>query len=162
MLPEAALDAPGAAGNTIAGMARTSPFTSVATSLWIGMADDPATTVVYVFDRATSCADLATPGWDARITDGTQVLEMKMLGTTPRAYTVVSGPLPGPGEASVNYTLSSRRGTPVETSSRGGAVTLAALSAGARATGRFALTFPGGGTLDGTFDAIWCAGGHEP
>jgi hypothetical protein len=69
---------------------------------------------------------------------------------------------PAPGEASVNYTLSSTAGTPTETSSSGGTVTLSTLTANTNATGSFALTFGAANALNGTFNATFCPAGVEP
>jgi hypothetical protein len=49
----------------------------------------------------------------------------------------------------------------VETASTAGTVTLATLQSGQSATGCFDLTF-GANKLSGTFNATFCAGGHEP
>ena len=151
----------GSGGATIDGSVGGTPFGGASTALWIGAADDPATTVVYVFSRPVVCGELATPGWDARITNGTQVLEMKMFGVAPGTFQVVTTQTPAPGEAAVNYTLSSTTGTPSERVASGGTVMLASLTAGARAKGAFAVGFATS-RLDGTFDAPFCAGGHEP
>ena len=157
----AATEDAGRGGATIDGSVGGTPFGGASTALWIGAADDPATTVVYVFSRPVACGELATPGWDARITNGTQVLEMKMFGVAPGTFQVVTTQTPAPGEAAVNYTLSSTTGTPSEQVGSGGTVTLASLTAGTRAKGAFTLGFATS-RLDGTFDAPFCAGGHEP
>ena len=151
----------GPGGNTISGSADGTPFTTAAMALWLGSPDDAATTVVYVFSKPVKCSDLATPGWDTRITDKTQFLEMKMFGVTKATYTVTKSLTPAPGEASVNYTLSSTSGTPVETSSSGGTVTLTTIADKVNVTGSFALKF-GTKDLAGTYDAVFCPGGHEP
>jgi hypothetical protein len=143
---------------TVAGAA----FTRAVRAWWIGRADSPSSTVVYVFDADVGCDALSAPGWDTRIANGTQVLEMKLLGSALQTYPVVGGPLPGPGEASVNHTLSQQRGAPTERVANGGSVTLAAQRAGVSSTGSFDLTFPAGGALRGSFDAAWCPTGHEP
>ena len=106
-------DAAGGSGS-IDGSIGGTPFGGAAASLWIGAPDDPATTVVYLFSKPVACSDLATPGWDTRIADGTQMLEMKMFGTSPATYNVVTTQTPAPGEAAVNYTLSATSGTPME------------------------------------------------
>jgi hypothetical protein len=151
----------GASGNSISGMIGSTPFNSVSAALWIGAPDSASTTVVYLFDHPVQCSELASPGWDGRITNGTQVLEMKMIGTTVRAYTVTTSATPAPGEASVNYTLSSQTGTPAEMISNGGTVTLSTLTPTTTATGSFNITFSSG-SLMGTFAAAYCPGGHEP
>lgn len=151
----------GSGSGTVTGSVGGAPFGTVATVLWAGAPDDPATTVVYVFSKPVECSELATPGWDTRITNGTSVLEMKSFGTTPGTYKVVSTLTPAPGEASVNYTLSSTTGTPKEDGSTGGTVTLTALTPNTSAKGSFMLTFASG-PLTGTFDAVYCPGGHEP
>jgi hypothetical protein len=151
----------GTGTGTVTGSVAGAPFGSVATALWAGAPDDPATTVVYVFSKPIACSELGSPGWDTRITDGTSVLEMKAFGSAPGAFKVVTTPTPAPGEASVNFTLSSTSGTPKEQGSSAGTVTLTSLAPNASAKGSFMLTF-GTSTLSGSFDAVYCPGGHEP
>jgi hypothetical protein len=151
----------GSGTGMVTGTVGGAPFGAVATALWAGAADDPATTVVYVFSKPVACSELATPGWDTRITNGTSVLEMKSFGTKPGSYTVVTTLTPAPGEASVNYTLSSTMGTPKEDGSTKGTVTLTTLTPSTSAKVSFTLTFASG-PLSGTFDAVYCPGGHEP
>lgn len=162
---------PGPAGppgtGTVTGSANGTPFGTVATSLWIGAPDSAATTVVYVFSDPVDCATLGSPGWDGRIKDRTQVLEMKMFGTSPATYKVVTTATPAPGEASVNHTLSSALdggksdAGSVETPSKSGTVTLSALTATKSASGSFALVF-GANNISGTYSAVFCPGGVEP
>jgi len=108
-----------------------------------------------------ACADIADAGWDTRITDQTQAIEIKVVGTTAGDYPLATGRTPGPGESDVNYTLSSTTDTPGETSADSGDVVIDSADAGA-ATGSFDLTFPSGDTLVGTFNASPCAQGNEP
>jgi len=137
-------------------------FTRAAASYRIGEADDPdRTIVVYVFDAEIGCEELSSPGWDARIGDDVQALEMKTIGTEPGEYAVVGGAMLGSGDASVNYTLASTSATPQEISATSGHVTLTAVGDGA-AEGEFDLVFPDGSTLAGSFGAAPCEKGHEP
>lgn len=151
----------GGGGTTITGSVGGMSFNNAATALWIGSPDSATTTVVYVFSSPVHCNDLASAGWDTRIPNKTQVLEMKMFGTRPQTYKAVTTATPGPGEAAVNYTLSSTSGTPTETAGSAGTVTLAALNGMTDAVGSFALQF-GSEMLSGTYDAAYCPGGHEP
>lgn len=126
----------------------------------IGQADDPAgTIVVYVFDAPVSCTELGSPGWDSRIADSTGVLEMKLIGKVVGTYPVAA--MAQSKQASVNFVLSSRSGTPKEQAASGGSVQLVKLSADGTGEGSFELTF-GADTTKGTFAAAACAGGHEP
>ena len=162
--PDSALSPPlpdGGGAGSVSGSADGTPFATVATSYLAGAPDDPSTTVVFVFSKPVSCSELSSPGWDTRITNGTQFLEMKMFGQSPGAFTAVTTTTPAPGEASVNYTLSVMTGAPKESGSSGGTVTLTSLVASASAGGSFALDF-GTNKLSGTFSAIFCPGGHEP
>lgn len=147
---------------TISGKAGGKSVDIVASAYFIGASDDPThTTVVYVFDKAVSCVDLGSAGWDQVITDGTGALEMKLIGVAPGKYAVAAGATPGQGEAAVNFTVSSTSATPKETASNGGSVQLDTLDPENVAKGTFDLQFPDG-TLKGTFAAAWCADGHEP
>ena len=145
---------------SIAGSVADTNFTLVGASYRIGAPDDPARTlVVYVFDGEVACESLAKPGWDERVGDGVQSLEMKLVGDTVGAYEVVSGPSLASGQASVNYTLTST--SPMEISAVAGTVTLTAVGDD-DASGEFDLMFSDGGALQGQFDAAPCSGGHEP
>ncbi len=163
---DAASDAPvvgagGGGSGTVSGSADGTPFTTVTTSYVIGAPDSASTTVVFVFSSPVRCADLATPGWDSRIANGTQFLELKVFGSTPATFAVVTTATPAPGEASVNYTLSSTSSTPKETGATRGSVTLSSIVASASAKGTFALEF-GSNKTSGSFDAVYCPGGQEP
>lgn len=161
-LPAADAAVPDGGGTgTVSGSADGAPFGSVATSYVIGAPDSASTTVVFVFSKPVACADLGSPGWDRRITDATQFLEIKFFGTAPGTFRAVTTVTPAPGEASVNYTLSSTSSTPREIGSSGGAATLGALVPNASATGSFSLEFDTN-RLNGTFSAVFCPGGHEP
>jgi hypothetical protein len=134
---------------------------AVAAAYFIGHSDDPDnTTVIYVFDTAVSCHDIAAPGWDAKIRDKTGALEMKLFGTAAATYPVSASPNGATGQASVNFTVSSTSATPAEGASKSGTVTLESKDK-EHAKGHFDLTFSDG-TLKGTFDAVWCDAGHEP
>ncbi len=145
---------------TAAGTIGTRSFEAVADARWIGAPDDPKQTrVVYVFDKQVSCAVLSAAGWDEKVTDQTQALEMKLIGTEAGAYHLTSRP--GIGEADVSYTVTSTSGTPSEVSATGGTVTVEQFLAEQAADGAFDLTIPGG-TVSGTFHATYCATGREP
>ena len=155
-------DTAAAGSGTITGSFDGRAFDSVASSLRIGEPDDPdQTMVVFVFDNPISCADIADAGWDTRITDETQAVEIKVVGLTAGDYPLKAGRTAGSGESDVNYTLSSTTGTPGETTADSGDVVIDTADGGA-ATGSFDLTFPSGDTLVGTFDASPCAQGNEP
>ncbi len=149
-------------GNGVAsGTIDSRAFDVVADSWWIGTPDDPARTrVIYVFDKPVTCAQISKTGWDTVVSDKTQSLEFKLIGTKPSNYPVAANGMPATGEASVNYTLTARTGTPAETAAKSGSVTLDTLTRAA-ADGSFALMF-GAQKLSGHFHAIYCKDGHEP
>jgi hypothetical protein len=152
----------GNSGNTVHGTVGGQPFEMVSNAWLIGAPDDPQQTrVIYVFDKPVACSEISMAGWDTTITNATQAIEIKLIGTKPAKYPVATGAQPATGEASVNYTLSATTGTPAETLSKGGSVTLDAITDGKSASGSFDLTFPSG-SVTGTFDAAYCANGHEP
>ena len=126
-------------------------------------ANAPPVAVVYVFEMPVQCSAITAAGWDTTLGNTNQDLELKAAGTTPGIYTVRGGnpAALAAGEAVINHSV--LMATPVEQiSGAGSTVTLTALNAGRNATGSFNLTFPGGGTLQGTFDATWCPNGREP
>ena len=145
---------------TASGMIGDRAFEAVADARWIGAPDDPKLTrVIYVFDKLVSCAALSNAGWDAVVTDGTQALEMKLIGTATGAYPVSARP--ATGEANVNYTVTSTSATPAEVSASSGTVTVDTFVDQTSADGSFDLTVPGG-SVTGTFHATYCAAGREP
>ncbi len=146
---------------TISGTADANPFAKVATAYLAGAPDSTSTTVVFLFSKPVKCADIGAAAWDARIPDGTQILELKIFGQMPGTFTAVTTVTPAPGEVSVNYTLSSTSTTPKETGSSGGSLVLETLTAGTSASGTFDIKF-GANSLSGRFDAIYCPGGREP
>jgi hypothetical protein len=150
-------DGSGSVDGTVNGDA----YASVAAARVIGSPDSKSTTVVYVFSRPVACSELCSPGWDERIKDQTQSLELKLFGKTPATFSVVKTATPAAGETSVNYTLSSTTSTPQELGASSGQVVLAALDASGAAKGSFDLNF-GTDALKGSFDAAYCPGGHEP
>lgn len=156
--PDADLNAPDAAPgmNTITGTVGGSPFTSPMTVLRAGAPDDSSTTVVYMFDHAVQCSELSAIGWDKRVQDHTQALEIKLLGKTVKTYRIPQN------EAFINYTLTAMTATPVESVATGGTGMLeVAVGDGTKAQGNFDVTFATG-HLAGRFDAVFCPGGKEP
>jgi hypothetical protein len=150
-----------AGGGTASGDVDGRSFDVVASAWLAGQPDDPHTTVVYVFDAPVICDDLATPGWHTRIADGTQALELKLIGLEPGDYPVPASGRPSAGESDDNLTVTSTTATPNEVSATAGSVTLDAIRPSRSATGSFDLTFPGG-HLSGTFSTGFCASAHEP
>ena len=146
---------------TVSGALQGTSFGDVPTSLWIGMPDSAATTVIYLFSKPVACSDLCAPGWDTRISDGTQILELKALGVSPTTFPVVKTATPAPGEAVVNSTIATTSATPTETLGSGGTLILSALQGHQVATGTFALQFASD-SLSGSFSAAYCPEGHEP
>ena len=69
---------------------------------------DPPLCAESAFDQLVSCAALSATGWDEVVTDQTQALELKLIGTDPGTYPVSSRP--ATGEADVNYTLTGAPG----------------------------------------------------
>jgi hypothetical protein len=146
-------------GGTITGSVNNDPaFATVSVAYLIGASDSPAdTTVVYVFSKAVGCNDISAVGWDTRVPQDAQFVELKMNGTTaPATFTVVTRLSTAPGEANTNYTMAVK-----EQVASGGSVTLATLVPKTSASGSFAVTFQAG-KLDGAFDAVWCEKGVEP
>ena len=155
-------DAP-AGANTITGMVGGTPFTSVNAAYWIGKPDRPGTdTVIYVFDRAVLCNQMTLAGWDGALPAGTQILEMKMAGTTLANYPNGAAANPAAGQSYSGYTVAMPNAG--DTPANSGFVTLTKLDAPTStgfASGAFHLIIPGG-SLDGTYAAGYCATGREP
>jgi hypothetical protein len=154
----------GSPGTSIIGMVNGKPFNSAMTALWIGMPDanTPAVTVVYLFEMPVQCSAITAAGWDATLGNTNQDIEMKAAGTTPGTYTVIGGnpTARAAGEAVINHSF--LMATPMEEiAGAGSTITLTALNSNRNATGSFQITCLSG-SLQGTFDATWCAAGREP
>jgi hypothetical protein len=147
--------------NTIGGSAGGASFTHVAAAFVIESPESEATTVIYLLSKPVRCVDLSFSDWDRTITNGTLVLELKILGKVPGSFLVVSTPTPSTREAVAEWMRASADPSPVEVSSTGGWVVLDSLSSAGPAKGSFALEF-GAGQLTGKFNAALCPGGHEP
>ena len=84
---------------------------------------------------------------------------MKLVGKAAGTHPVAA--MAQSKQASVNFVLSSRSGTPKEQSASGGSVQLDEMLADGTGRGSFDLTF-GADATKGTFAAAPCAQGHEP
>ncbi len=155
------VDAPADEQGTIAGAAGGTPFNRVAAAFVIESPDSDATTVVYLFSNPVRCLDLSFSGWDRAVSNGTLVLELKLLGKAPGTFLAVKDGALSVREATAEWMRTSADPPPVEVRSRGGFITLETLSARGPATGAFSLDF-GASRLTGTFKAAFCPGGHEP
>ena len=149
-----------AGSGTIGGTLSGRPFNAVAASYLAGRPDDPdRTTVLYVFDAPVTCGELSEAGWDERVADATQALEIKLIGQAVGDYDVTTRP--STGQADVNYTVTSTTGTPSEIGATSGRVHLGTFVAGESAEGTFEFNFPGG-TVSGTFTSAICPEAREP
>jgi hypothetical protein len=149
-------------------------WTNLAQATWIGHPDSPGTTVIYLLSKPSPCSATAWAGgsgWDAKVPAGTVMMEFKIAAppptTFPTKYTVpLTNPtLAAPPTAGKAFAIwNDQTGSPAvaETSATGADLTVTALNANTNVTGTFNLTFAGGHTLTGSFDAQWCAGAGEP
>jgi hypothetical protein len=131
-------------------------------------------TVIYLLSKPYPCDATAWApggGWDTKVPTGTIVMELKLGGlpptTLPAMYSVpLTNPAlaapPNPGQAFAIW--ADATGTPavMETSATGTSITVTAVNANMDLKGTFNLTFTGGHTLSGSFDAKYCPGGGEP
>jgi hypothetical protein len=138
-----------------------SPLKPITSAQWIGLPDDPLTTVVFTFSNPIPCSALQQPAWETRIDAETQVLEMMMIGTTPGTFKITEQPIPATGDAVASRLLTKPPGEALEGLATGGTVTLVELSAHDRARGSFAFEVDGV-PLSGEFTATFCPGGREP
>jgi hypothetical protein len=161
-LAHARLDDGGAPGaNKIAGSAGGTTFTAVEAAFVIESPESEATTVIYLLSKPVRCVDLSFSEWDRAIPDGTMVLELKIFGKAPGAFLTVTTTPHSPRESTAEWMRTSPKGAEKVIPSDGGWITIDSLSPHGPATGTFALDF-GASQLTGTFEAAFCAGGHEP
>jgi hypothetical protein len=165
--------------NAISGSADgLEPFNTLSSALWISKLDaasaggSPQTTVVYLFSSAMACDGLKNAGWDKTLSTGTQYLETKMRwkgsppAVLPESYPVVEtaaadATVPPDGSAFALWARAPRPPNTNEISANQGTVTLTALNQSASMAGRFSVSY-NGGSLSGTFSAIYCPDGREP
>ena len=154
---------------TVTGSVGGVSFGPVLRAYLIGAPDLATTTAIYLVGTpGVACADMNRSGWSHLVAPGIPIYEMILATQTPAAgaYTVSTATTLPAGSAEVNYLTSSPSRTEVRAAT--GTITLSALTPGVSATGTFSVKFPvtvDGGTadgLDGTFDAVYCAVGHEP
>ena len=150
------------------------PFTSLAQATWIGSPDSAGTTVLYLLSKPSVCSATswaAGGGWDTKVPVDTLMLEIKLSAppptTFPTTYNVVlSNPAlsapPTAGHAFAFFNKLTGAQPVPESSASGGTITISAVNAGSDVKGSLSLTFSGGGTLSGAFDATYCAGAGEP
>jgi hypothetical protein len=175
-------DADSGSGNILSGRPDgTRPFDTLSRAWWIENPNPAVTggpvvsTVVYLFSKPVACDKLSVARWDEINEPGdTQNLEIDMAwsGTTQPMpppsipYQVVQfsgGSVPPAGKAGVLYQVTAPEGgPPSEQAASGGAVTLTGLNPNVNTTGTIDITFADGGTLAGSFDAVFCRNGREP
>jgi hypothetical protein len=147
----------GASGaGTISGDVKTTSWTKLTSAYWIGknMPGGPAMTL-FLFEAPVACADIVNLNWDKTATGAHQLVEIGVLDTAPKTYTVMTDVV-----ASYlynNYNPDAFSGT----------VTIESVTPMVNVTGSFDLTFSLAGAtpvdrLMGTFDAAYCADGTEP
>lgn len=159
---------------TVTGDVNGGPFGTVSQAWMLGHPDSASTVVVYLFNKPVSCHDMTAMFgqmmWDQRIPSGTQFLEMKMFGpvtpTTPAiapgTFTATTSMTPAPGEATVNQSLTAGATASAETSGSGGTIMVTSIVDKQSVAGTFNLTFTGGKTFTGSFNAGFCDVGVEP
>jgi hypothetical protein len=165
----------GGGGNSIAGDPDGShAWTSIAQATWIGSPDSTGTTVIYLLSKSSPCsasAWAAGGGWDTNVPAGTIMMEFKLAApppaTFPTMYTVpnTNPTLAAPPASGKAFAIwNQNTGTPpvAETSATGNTLTITAVNANMNIQGTFDLTFSGGHTLSGSFDAKYCQGAGEP
>jgi hypothetical protein len=184
ILPETGVADADSGGNTLRGRPDgTRPFDTLASSWWIenpnpAVSGGPVvSTVVYLFSKPVACDKLTVARWDEiNEPSDTQNLEINMAwsGTTEPMpppsipYHVVQfsgGSVPPQGTAGVLYQVTQPQppgGPPTEQAAVGGMVTLTGLNPNVNTTGTIEVTFVDGGTLVGSFDAMFCQHGREP
>ncbi len=132
-------------------------FGTVSSALWIGQPDDPADTVLFLFSRQISCAELGKAGWDGRIDSGAQMFELVAKGTAAGSYAA-------PAQSEINHTFLS---SGVESTATSGMLSLTWLAPSERAEGTFdgVLKHPVSGethAMSGAFTAAFCPDAVEP
>jgi hypothetical protein len=149
------------AKGTVTGSVNGKPFRGVEAAWRIESPDVEGVNVVYLFSSPVRCIDLSFTGWDRGFDNGTTVLALEMFGTTSGDYLVGPGPAPSSHGAIVQWIGPSSHAAPSSITATGGWVVLDASVPRSSTSGSFDVSF-GANRLTGTFNASFCAGGHEP
>jgi hypothetical protein len=152
----------GDGGTSITGTYGTAAVLPIVSSYWIGMPSNPSEAgggpFLYFLSAQVTCQQLSTSGWASTLPAGTQTLEV-IVGTTTVGATVTDTVNAAPDGLEVNYLTAP---STQETRAHGGSVTLTSYVPGTSVAGTITnVTWPAGGTINGTFSAVYCATGVE-
>jgi len=155
-------DSSSGGGTSITGTYGTATVQPIVTSYWIGIPDDPSESgggpYLYFFSEAVTCEQISTKGWAATLPTGTQTLEV-IVGTKTVGMTVMDSVNAAPNGLEVNYLTAPSTS---ETRAHSGSVTLTSYVSDTSVTGTITdVTWPAGGTINGTFSAVYCPTGVE-
>ena len=146
----------GNGGNAISGTVKGKSFASVGSASWINVTPDPTDptsrpTQIYISEAALSCGAISVPLWD-KVPGVTQLLEVVLASPSVKTFTIGK-------DADANYLAGAT--SAYNPTATGGSVTVTAVNPSQNIKGTFDLNV-GGGRLQGSFDAPFCATGLEP
>jgi hypothetical protein len=131
-------------------------FNGVESIYWIGGTGDPSRIELWIFQDATTCEDLSTPGWRERVRP-TDLMGITLGGTLVGTYDVVPQKPPQAGDAYVLHEID--QADPVTDSiGESGTIVAERVVPGDSVSGTLQVTFPIG-ALEGAFKATWCPTG---
>jgi hypothetical protein len=148
-------------GGSITGLAPDgTPFTMLAAAYIVGHPQYPGVSI-YLLSTPIACSSLGSPGWDHRITAGTQVLDLLRSDATVGSYPIATSNPPASNNSYSLYTRVIGGGT-VRANANGGTLQVIGVGGEGSIDGTFMITWGGANTLTGVFEAVPCPTGYSP
>jgi hypothetical protein len=134
-------------------------FNKIGAIYWFGGDNDPSRLQVWIYEVMPTCAELSTSGWIPRVRP-TDLMGLTIGGNKPGVYVVKNQTPPAPGYAYLLHVVDQADPT-IDSEGESGTVTITAVKPGESVSGAFLATFSSG-TLQGSFNAVWCPTGVAP
>jgi hypothetical protein len=131
-------------------------FDYVDSVYWFGGEGDPSRLELWIYQDAATCDDLSRPGWITKVRP-TDLLGISVGGAKPGVYEVAAEKPPAPGKAYFLHIID-QSDPVIESEGESGTITITSVKPGESVSGAFEAKFSTG-TLQGSFNAIWCATG---
>jgi hypothetical protein len=123
---------------------------------WFGGANDPSRLELWIYQDTASCEELSKPGWITKVRP-TDLMGITVGGTERGIYEVAAEKPPSPGKAYLLHVID--QADPVtESEGESGTVAITSVKPGESISGAFEAKFSTG-TLQGSFNALWCPTG---
>jgi hypothetical protein len=147
------IDGPGYVDGRVHGHA---VFDYVDNVYWFGGSGDTSRLELWIYQDAATCAELSQSGWVTKVRP-TDLMGITIGGIKTGIYEVAPETPPPPGKAYFFHVIDQK--DPVtESEGLSGTIDITSVRPGESVSGAFLATFSTG-TLQGSFNAVWCATG---